>query len=404
MWIARRGPIGRVRGGAVIVPPVEPGDTLVHGASVQITALNGVPLSGMGTKAVSAPSWHDMQADPLDQAFGTPSLEGGGWPNWNTEVTGGLAYSSSNNVDYLREPYIVNTRTRGGPHCTQSLYQRYGWIACPDGIVRTQYGQYVRLRELPDSRAWYISFYRRMELPEGSEALTRDADGVIHGSRNWKPLGLFAYQAVDGTDYMQWRHDLYPCNGTGHTYFDFRGVDYTVMPNGYEWLYPAIVSGVMTQGVWQRHEYLVDIGTVGNHDWHAQWWIDGVLQVDFKFADDPPTDDWSGTLLYDDHFRCIDINKYLAQETSDYAKKDLPIEFWLDDLYVDSDQARVEIGNAATWVACTHREIQPWTAWADGSVTVTVNHGALPHGTAYLYAIKPDGTPFDATGQPVTLG
>jgi hypothetical protein len=147
----------------------------------------------------------------------------------------------------------------------------------------------------------------------------------------------------------------------------------------------------------------VDIGTVGNHDWHAQWWIDGVLQVDFKFADDPPTDNWSGTLLYDDHFRVIDINKYLAQETADNAKKDLSIEFWLDDLYVDCTAARVEVGNAATWAACTHREIQPWTAWADGSVTVTVNHGTLPHGTQYLYAVKPDGTPFDANGQPVVL-
>jgi hypothetical protein len=398
-----RGPFGRAWRSAEGLP-----SPLQHGASVQITALNGVPLSGMGTKAVSAPSWHDMQADPLDQAFGTPSLEGGGWPNWNTEVTGGLAYSSSNNVDYLREPYIVNTRTRGGPHCTQSLYQRYGWITCPDGVVRTQYGQYVRLRELPDSRTWYVSFYRLMDVPPGSDVLENDADhgGVPTGSRNWKPLGMFAYSAVDGTDYMQWRHDLYPCNGTGHFYYDFRGVSYTVMPNGYNAQYPPIVAGVMTQGVWQRHEYLVDIGTVGNHDWHAQWWIDGVLQVDFKFADDPPTDNWSGTLLYDDHFRVIDINKYLAQELGDtptFTKKDLPIEFWLDDLYADCTAARVEVGNAATWAACTHREIQPWTAWADGSVTVTVNHGTLPHGTQYLYAIKPDGTPFDTNGHPVVL-
>jgi hypothetical protein len=395
-----------MRGGAVVVPPVDPGDTLVHGASVQITALNGVALSGMGTKSVAAPAWQSLEDRTLNEDFSTYNTDEGGWPNWSAAVTGCVAATGAPSVVGLREPYIDNTHVRGGAHCTRSIKQQYGWITCADGVVRSQYGQYLRLRELPDSRSWYVSFWRYMALPEGSDALENDADhaGVPTGSRNWKPLGMFAYQAVDGVDYMQWRHDLYPCNGTGHIYFDFRGVDSTIMPSGWETVYPAVVTGVMTEGAWQRHEYFVDIGTVGNHDWRTRWWVDGALQVDFSFADDPPTDNWSGTLLYPDYFRVLDINKYFSEETSDLARKDLPIAFWLDDLYVDPTMARIELGDAATWAACTHREIQPWTAWADGSVTVTVNHGALPHGTVYLYAIKPDGTPFDATGQPVTLG
>ncbi len=50
--------------------------------------------------------------------------------------------------------------------------------------------------------------------------------------------------------------------------------------------------------------------------------------------------------------------------------------YW-DDAYVDTTQARVEIGDAATYTACTEREIQPATSWSPTSVTVTANQGAF---------------------------
>lgn len=52
-------------------------------------------------------------------------------------------------------------------------------------------------------------------------------------------------------------------------------------------------------------------------------------------------------------------------------------QFWADDVYVDDSWCRVVIGDSATYSSCTKREPQPPSAWADGSITITVNKGAF---------------------------
>jgi len=66
---------------------------------------------------------------------------------------------------------------------------------------------------------------------------------------------------------------------------------------------------------------------------------------------------------------------------------------YYDDVFIQvGTQARVEIGDASTWATCTHREIQPPTAWADGEITITANVGSFQDGDhIYLYVV-------DATG------
>lgn len=62
------------------------------------------------------------------------------------------------------------------------------------------------------------------------------------------------------------------------------------------------------------------------------------------------------------------------------------------EVYVDSTPARVEIGNAETWAACTHREIQPPTAWSNSEITVTFNAGSFEDDdTVYLYVVDANG-------------
>lgn len=51
--------------------------------------------------------------------------------------------------------------------------------------------------------------------------------------------------------------------------------------------------------------------------------------------------------------------------------------FYMDDVYYDTSFARVEIGDSSTFSACTHREIQIPTAWANGSVSITANLGSF---------------------------
>ena len=75
-----------------------------------------------------------------------------------------------------------------------------------------------------------------------------------------------------------------------------------------------------------------------------------------------------------------------------------------DDIYVDYTYARVELGNASTWAACTRREIQLPRQWAASSITVQLNKGAFNNGqVAYLYVVDSSGK-VNANGFPVTIG
>ncbi|MFH0891527.1 MAG: hypothetical protein V1867_01970, partial [Candidatus Falkowbacteria bacterium] len=76
---------------------------------------------------------------------------------------------------------------------------------------------------------------------------------------------------------------------------------------------------------------------------------------------------------------------------------------YFDDIYVDNTWARVVLGNASTYTASTHREIQIPTAWSSGSITITTNLGTFTSGqTAYLYVIDANGNV--SNGYPVTIG
>lgn len=77
---------------------------------------------------------------------------------------------------------------------------------------------------------------------------------------------------------------------------------------------------------------------------------------------------------------------------------------YFDDLYVDNTWARVIIGNASTLAASTTREVQIPSAWADTSITVTVNRGNFAsNGSAYLYVVDANNT-VNATGYSITFG
>lgn len=79
-------------------------------------------------------------------------------------------------------------------------------------------------------------------------------------------------------------------------------------------------------------------------------------------------------------------------------------ENYFDDVYFDNSWARVEIGDASTWDACAHREIQAPTAWADNAVTITFNKGSFSNGDpVYFYIIDQDGS-VNLYGYPATIG
>jgi hypothetical protein len=106
--------------------------------------------------------------------------------------------------------------------------------------------------------------------------------------------------------------------------------------------------------------------------------------------------DWRTRISSATTWSSVMLGQYLGHGTDDTCKDPYgDAHVYWDDVYVDVSRARVEIGDAAAYDACTHREIQIPTAWSDGAVTVTVNQGAFPGLEGrYLFVVD------DATGTP----
>lgn len=74
-----------------------------------------------------------------------------------------------------------------------------------------------------------------------------------------------------------------------------------------------------------------------------------------------------------------------------------------DDVYINHTQARVEVGNAPTYAACTVLEPQIPTSWSGGRIGVNVNPGALGNGNLYVYVIDKSGN-VNSAGFPLRGG
>ncbi len=153
-----------------------------------------------------------------------------------------------------------------------------------------------------------------------------------------------------------------------------------------------------------------DCGTCKNRQWdRKEFWI--------RIGDDPGQGFkfWENATLLENYTMPQDfpqgVGEYLGDNNSKFDY--FAIGFYMrtgsegvtqfDDVYVDITQARVEIGDNATWEQCTYREIQIPSAWSDTSITVTVNQGAFKSGAqAYLYVVDADGN-VNTSGFPITF-
>ena len=71
---------------------------------------------------------------------------------------------------------------------------------------------------------------------------------------------------------------------------------------------------------------------------------------------------------------------------------ELNLRMLFDDVYIDRTLARVELGNAPTYNACSRRDLQPPLSWADERISVSLNGpGYSSSDDLYLYVISADG-------------
>ena len=152
--------------------------------------------------------------------------------------------------------------------------------------------------------------------------------------------------------------------------------------------YVEVTSTFPQPGVWETDEYIIKNNSAVDAS-------DG----EFRF-------DWNGTTLFD---RTNVIFRSTAESGTmtifHYSNYGAIVAMDLADHYFDITWSRVMICTGSTWAARGVSEIQIPTAWADGSVTVTVNMGAftVDSVTRYLYVVDSAGLVNDS-GYPVTFG
>jgi len=339
MWIKHYGPTARMSGGAPAA--------LTHGQPYVIMG------SGFGTKATAAPViWDSFDGGSDGDIIPTST----GWTDEGVEwqVAG-------------KEPHYSTTRlhTPGGlackirSHCSDSLIDHYPcWDAGGLGLGLTEA---------------YLSYWVYLDHLSGAEShnikLARLAN-VLAG--DWHSGQPFFGATRNGTAATDW--NFYYHNGTA-------------LVGAYD------TAGTLTEGAWHHVEQAIRLSApAGTANGTRSSRIDGV-----RLWTPPDTGHLTLDVAPDNpSFHHL----WLAGMCGDNGEP-WSYDIYYDDVYLDADQARVVLGDAATFDGCTVQEVQPWTAWADSEITVTVNRGSLPSGAAYLYVVDADG--LAQAARPVTV-
>lgn len=187
-------------------------------------------------------------------------------------------------------------------------------------------------------------------------------DYVDRQSRNWKPWRLYGDNDSLQLDYV------WLCNGqlgnrveekAGWSMGDWGG-------NGY------------SKNTWMHIQLVYGASSPGGADGTIRHTIDGQTYGMNSGA--------VMTRKTSANFNQVRIGHYWAQDGIDGCSSNGGARVYVDNVYLDTSWARVELGNASSYAASTKREIQVPTAWSDSSVKINVNTGTFTAGsTAYLF-------------------
>ena len=202
----------------------------------------------------------------------------------------------------------------------------------------------------------YLDYWVRAEPLDPTEP-----DGL---TRNWKPFRLYgnsdAYQS--GVTML---------NGAGSMIVYYLGGGATDVTEWYG-------APTYPRRQWFHIQYWLVLNDVGSANGAVRALVDGQSdgadQVELRSADIPMNQ--------------VRIGHYWATDgVSGWDYTNPGADIYVDSVYFDTSWARVELGDAADYDSCTHREIQLVTAWSDTEVTFTIQQGSLPAGSAWAFVI-----------------
>ena len=325
--------------------------TATHGQSITITG------TGFGTKSKALPSvWDDFETGSLG------SNVAGTRPEINY-------YNSAWNSPH-RSPVFSNTITK--PNSRRSVHHDHVNDTGANSAI-----DMVNIRHQNDS--FYISFWFYFDQMNS------------YWSDNIKPWLIYG-NVNDHYIYGAWGEADQAAGGS-YRWAVYDGLGANNHPaNGGAWA--ASTSNIKNlEGRWVRLEQWVVQSTPGQ--------FNGVYRTVFHTGSSIVT--------------ALDRSNVCTRHSTDQRYYHRPT-FWgyqrhtngsqfniyTDDIYIDDTLARVEIGNAQTWGACTRREIQIPSSWSNNSITVKINQGMMPDGRAYLFVVDGSGT--SSPGYPISFG
>jgi hypothetical protein len=239
----------------------------------------------------------------------------------------------------------------------------------------------------------FVSVWMRTQYPvwsggtqyESTQIKTwRVASSILdNGAEVYPAAPLYLWTAADYSYHWAYMNQLYSV-GQGSLAHNF-------------------ANDTFVDGQWQNIMLIVDQGTAGSSDGSYYVLVSKNGSSYVHATNEGPNQmviDSIGNLM-----DSIKFDSYLDANNADLIANGhtLSTTLYYDDIYIDNSWARVEIGDEPIYANCTHREIQPATAWADGEITITFNQGSfVADSTAYLFVIDSDGVA--SAGYEITIG
>ena len=157
--------------------------------------------------------------------------------------------------------------------------------------------------------------------------------------------------------------------------------------------YDDTVNAGQNANGWHRVEYYFKLSDPGVANGIYQTWVDGKLNANITNTMSRPAGN-SETINY--VMSLFDGNDSYGT-TNSYS-------VWMDDFFVDTTRARVEVGDASTLSACKTRTVLPAVTWSNTTISVKASVGMFAAGsTAYLYVYDANGN-VNSTGYAIKIG
>jgi hypothetical protein len=201
-------------------------------------------------------------------------------------------------------------------------------------------------------------------------------------SRNWKVWRLY------GNNDQYQVQTLYLCNGELTTVED--------TATGFSSTWWGSVS--YTPAAWQHVQVVYKQSSPGVADGTVRSLVNSV-PVGANTGNAGTRGSGSGSVAEQ-----IRIGHYWAQDGVTDCAANPGANVYVDDVYIDTSWARVELGDKATYAASTHREILIPSAWSDNQLQVTIPATTFAAGSQVYLFVTDANNVTQSAGTPVTVG